>query len=211
MEKINTEISGESWKKIGKEEALDYLHYYPKDSKIELSKYISNKKLNPSILDLGCGNAQLYPILKQNNPGLNYVGVDIADSLIEVANSVVGDNGLIIKEDIFSYIEKEKGFYDFIVLSHMVECSESPDFLISKSLEKCENLAILWFDYPKYEYDSVFINHNPHSGKSPDFRPYIRRKIGKSYWDFLVNKNNMGLFHSASFGENNILEIFKKM
>jgi len=207
---INTQISGESWGKIGKDEAIKYLHSYPKDSKIELSRYIAEKKSSPRVLDLGCGNAQLYPILKDRNPNLVYKGVDIADSLVEVAREVVGDPSSIIKEDLFSYIGREREFYDFIVLGHMLECSESPEFLVSNSMSRCESLAVLWFDYPKYEYDSIFINSNPHSSGSHEFRPYIRRKIGSSYWNFILDKNNMVLSHRAAFGDNNILEIFTK-
>jgi hypothetical protein len=92
----------------------------------------------------------------------------------------------------------------------MLECTESLDFLVSESLKRCHNLAILWYDYPKYNYDSVYINNNPHSGSNPEFRPYIRRKIGSDIWEFIKQKNEMSLVYRIEFGENNILEIFNK-
>jgi 2-polyprenyl-3-methyl-5-hydroxy-6-metoxy-1,4-benzoquinol methylase len=205
---INTKISAESWSNIDPELSKSYLHYYSKSMKIELAEFI--KTLNqPKILDIGCGNAQIYPILKQTNPHLKYYGIDISQNLLNVAANVVSDSDVLIHKNIYDFLQHTTDRFDVSILCHMVECSESVEFLISKSINTCSYLAIIWFDYPKYEYDSVYINHNPHSGDSNEFKPYIRRKIGRDYWNMVVSKNNLELVHTRSSNDSDVLEIYK--
>ncbi len=205
---INTEITNQSWGGIDNEKAKDYLHYYPREMKEAISKFISSVTSTPKVLDIGCGNAQIYQLLKKHNPNLNYTGVDIADSLLEVAKNVVGDNGKIVKDDIFKYVSNTNEKYDFAILCHMLECIESPDFIIGKASNMANYIAIHWYDTPKYDYDVVTIAKNPHSEDT--FKPYIRRKMGKDYWGYIINRNNLELVHHDSSGENNTIEIYKK-
>ena len=94
---INTEITTQSWV-ITDELAKTYLHNYPKQMKESLSRYIATITDKPKVLDIGCGNAQIYPILKNNNLNIEYTGVDIVDSLLSVAKGVIGVNDKIIKD-----------------------------------------------------------------------------------------------------------------
>lgn len=205
--KVNTEITNKSWGTIPGEKAKDYLHNYPRKMKESMAKFISSTA-NPKILDIGCGNAQIYPILKKHNPTLDYTGVDITDALIEAARGVVGDNGKIIKDDIFNYITNTREKYDFAILSHMLECVESPDLLMGEASKACDYICIHWYDTPKYKYDVVTIAKNPHSGDT--FNPYLRRKMGKDYWAYIVKRHGLKLVHRESAAENNVLEVYKK-
>jgi len=205
---INTEITNQSWGAITDELAKTYLHHYPKQMKESLSKYIATITDKPKVLDIGCGNAQIYPILKNNNLNIEYTGVDITDSLVSVAKGVVGVNDKIIKDDIFKFIINTEEKYTFGILSHMLECIESPDLMMGIASQKCDYVAIHWYDTPKYDYDAVTISRNPHSEDS--FKPYVRRKMGKDYWQYIVNRHNLELVYSDSAGENNVLEVYKK-
>lgn len=205
---INTKISAESWANIDPELSKSYLHYYSKSMKFELAEFIKTLE-NPKILDIGCGNAQIYPIIKAANPNLKYYGIDISQNLLNAAASVISPNDALIQGNIYDFLNHNTDKFDVSILCHMVECSESIDFLISNSINTCSYLAIIWFDYPKYEYDSVYINHNPHSGDSSEFKPYIRRKIGKDYWNMVIHKNNLELVYTRSSNDNDILEIYK--
>jgi 2-polyprenyl-3-methyl-5-hydroxy-6-metoxy-1,4-benzoquinol methylase len=204
---INTEITNQSWGNLGDDVAKNYLHYYPKQMKEELSRFISTISDNPKVLDIGCGNAQIYPILKINNPKLIYTGIDITDSLIRVAKEVVGDGDRVIKEDIFKYITNTNEKFNFGILSHMLECIESPDLIMGLASQKCDYIAIHWYDTPKYEYDAVTIAKNPHSEET--FKPYLRRKMGKDYWSYIINRHNLELTHISGSGDN-VLEIYKR-
>ena len=205
---INTEITHNSWGSMSPQKAQNYLHYYPRQMKVAMSKFISSISPQPRVLDIGCGNAQIYPILKQHNPNLQYTGVDITESLVNVAKGVVGDGGTIIKDDIFKYVSNTTERFDVLILSHMLECIESPDLIMTKAAQISDYIAIHWFDTPKYDYDIVTIAHNPHSEDT--FKPYLRRKMGRDYWQYLINKNNLVLVHREASEENNVLEVYKR-
>jgi SAM-dependent methyltransferase len=204
---INTKISTDSWSSIDLESSKSYLHYYSKSMKQELSEFISSIE-SPKVLDIGCGNAQIYPILKSRNTSLKYFGLDISKNLLEVAKSVVSSEDVLIECDIYKFLDENKEKFTMSIFGHMIECTESPDFLISKSSNFSDYISILWYDYPKYDYDISFINNNPHS--KDEFKPYIRRKIGRDYWEMILKKNNLKMVHRKSGGDNDILEVYKK-
>lgn len=206
--KINTEISQKSWIDISNDKAQIYLHYYPKNTKNHLSDFISKVNSSPTVVDLGCGNAQIYPILKEKNPNLQYIGVDITENLLDVAKNVISIDDKLVKQDIFEYLSNLNEKFDFLILSHMIECVESPDFIMSKASDKFEYIAVLWYDYPRYDFDSAFLAKNPHSEE--DFKPFIRRKISKDYWNFILKKNNLKCVYSQNFTEGDAIEIYKK-
>lgn len=205
---INIDISSKSWGDISEDLAKNYLHNYPVDMKIELSKFISTVNPAPSILDIGCGNAQMYTILKRYNDNIRYVGIDISKPLLEAAKSVVKNDAFLVETDIYKYMMELNESFDFAIISHMLECIESPELIIAKASEKCEYIAIHWFDTPKYEYDAVTIASNPHSQES--FKPYIRRKIGKNYWKYITDMYYLKLIKHSNVDQNNVLEIYKK-
>ena len=205
---INTEITNSSWV-CSAEKAKDYLHYYPKEMKIKLSEFISTISGNPTVLNVDGDFPEFVKVLKNNNTNLDYTGVDIVDSLLDVAKSVVGDDGEVIKDDIFKYLTSYSGpKFDFGVLSHMLECVESPDLLMGRASDLCEHVAIHWYDPPTYEYDATIIAKNPHSEDS--FKPYIRRKMGKDYWSYIINRYNLTLVYRVESNPKNVLEIYKK-
>ena len=41
-----------------------------------------------SVLDLGCGNAQLYEYMRERRLGYRYTGVDFSESLLEAARTL---------------------------------------------------------------------------------------------------------------------------
>ena len=90
----------------------------------------------------------------------------------------------------------------------MLECIESPEMVICKCAEISSYIAIHWFDPPVYEYDVTNIGKNPHSQE--EFKPYIRRRVGKDYWNMILNKAKLKLVHKNSSGPKNIIEIYTK-
>jgi SAM-dependent methyltransferase len=185
--------------------AKTYLHNYSKNSKIVLSKLIYQKIKNPNILDIGCGNAQIYPILKNKIINLTYTGVDFSKTLTDEAKKIC-INETIICEDINNYLLNIKKRFDISILCHMLECSESPDFLVSKAVNCSKYIAILWYDYPNYEYDSAYINDN--SIVTNKHSPFIRRKISKDYLNMIINKNKLKLVYKFNNTDKDVLEIY---
>ena len=193
-----------SWN-ISERFAKDYLHNYPKTSKQILAKNINTGFKNPKILDIGCGNAQLYPILKNEIINLTYTGVDFSETLTNEAKKIC-DNQNIICENMNTYLLNVKEIFDISILCHILECTESPDFLISKASQCSKFIAILWYDCPSYEYDSVQINDN--SVVTDKYTPFIRRKISKDYLNMIINKNKLKLIFKFNNTDKDVLEIY---
>ena len=85
------EIISKSWNSLSKEIASEYLKSFgsPAKGSNEIIKDIFPKliknKINPKILDLGCGNGHLYKYFKSSGLNLKYTGVDFSRPLIEAA------------------------------------------------------------------------------------------------------------------------------
>lgn len=73
---------------------------------LEIEKFASHQAI--SLLDIGCGFGDCYKFIKQNNLKIKYTGVDINNSLIDVA-SQKHPEGIFFCGDIL-----EKDFYDLI-------------------------------------------------------------------------------------------------
>ena len=59
--------------------------YVPGDV-LKLSEYINS---GDKVLDSGCANARLYPIIKEK--GAKYVGIDVSESLIDISKNLYPD------------------------------------------------------------------------------------------------------------------------
>ena len=182
---INTDITRTSWNTIDKDTSKNYLHYYPSNTKQRLAEFMASNSLKRT-LDLGCGNAQMYPILKNSVSDVDYTGVDFSQNLADTAREVIGTdtNARIVYDDINKFIQTTNESYDVTILCHMVECIESIDLVVSMAAKKSKYLAILWFDPPVYEYDTITIGASPHPTGGNN--PYIRRKIGAKYWQMIT-------------------------
>jgi len=203
---INTNITKKSWNPP-KHLAKDYLHNYPPGTRKQLANFMKEKGLK-SALDIGCGNAQLYPILKKEVPSLEYTGIDGSKSLIDAAKEVVGNDGTLVLEDMYKYMQNNTHQYDVSVLSHILECVESPEMLVDLASKSSKYLAILWFDTPKYQYDAVIVAESAHPGEG--FRPYIRRKMGAGFWKYIVTHYGLEGVYRVGDGPNNILDIYER-
>ena len=206
---VNTEITNKSWSNIDSTSAQNYLKYYPADTKISLSKFIQSLDVESTILDIGCGNAQLYPILKQFNDRFIYYGVDISDTLLEVAKNTVSEKDVLIKQDLFQFLNTNTDRFTFTVFSHLLECTESPDFMINKAARISDYIAIIWYDPPRYEFDSASVAKNPHTSDDGSLKPFIRRKIGANYWKHIIDNLNLQLVHDVKRDSKDVLEIYK--
>ena len=204
---INTSISHKGWD-IEPEDAKTYLHYYPRVNKEALSKWINaNLNDNFNVLDIGCGNAQFYSILKEYNSNFRYTGIDNSENLVNEGTKVVG-NQTVIKTDIYKYMNQISDCYDICILSHMIECIESPEYIINKASKICKYISILWYDYPTYDYDTTFIINQ--SSDPSILKLITRRKMSKDYWNHIINKNNLHLVYSTKNSEKDVLEIYQQ-
>ena len=201
----STDLNKNSWQ-CPKDMANNYLHNYPTNMKYHLGSLLASKfpgELN--ILDVGCGNAQIYPILKKSKSNIRYTGIDISKHLSEEAKRITNgnNNAKILHGDLYKYISQISKPYDISILCHMLENFESPEYIIKQLKSKTKLIAILWYDFPLYDYDSIFIQNNFKDAS----KPILRRKMGKDYWNMIVNKYNLKKIYIAGTGKN-ILEVY---
>ena len=183
------EIISKSWNSFNKEIASEYLKKFgtPAQGSNEIikdifPKLIKNKK-SPSVLDLGCGNGNLYEYLNLSFKNIKYTGVDFSKPLIEAAKSFYKQVDFVLC-DINNLSKKVKGNYDLIIYSHVIEMLQSPERSLFEA-KKFSNLIIIkFFEPPNSLYDTVELREMDLGlGKVP----YIRRKMSKKYYQLILS------------------------
>lgn len=81
---------------------------------------------NARILDIGCGSGFfLYFFEKEGYH--NYIGIDISKEQIEQAKRVC--KGIIVEDDLKTFLKLENKLYDFIVMRHVIEHFKKDEIL----------------------------------------------------------------------------------
>src|SRR3954447_19610503 len=91
-----------------------------------------------SILELGCGNGQLFQYFRERGLTGTYHGVDFSTSLLEVAETTYASDprATFAWADVCD-LSAGKGDYDVAVYSHVLEATSSPE----RSLVEASRLA----------------------------------------------------------------------
>ncbi len=182
----------DSWNSFSPDVALGYLktHGYPSENSkaivLEiLKKYSGTRKI--SVLDLGCGNAQLYEHFKAMGLHCFYVGVDFSAALLEAAKTIHrnDENIRLIKDDV-SELGMVDGKYDFAIYSHVIEIMSSPEKSLLKAQKLARGIIIRFFEPPDFEDDTVELKEMDVGQESKV--PYLRRKMGKDYYRLILTK-----------------------
>lgn len=209
--KVNTDTTKQSWSSIPKDAAKTYLHYYPKTTIEEISTFIKKVYLEDqcNIIDVCCGNSQIYSYLKERNIDFSYTGIDFSKPLILEAMEVTENdpNARIVESDCYSFLEKDNQRYNVAICSHILELVESPDLLLHYLSNKCDFIAIRWYEPPIHDFHVDEVKRSAHSEHAEN-APYIRRKMSVDYYTNLLNKHNLELVNLEGSGKD-ILHILK--
>lgn len=193
-----TEVTKKSWSNFQtSDQAEKYLKNYPNQSAYKILEFLGKDVTR--IIDVACGNAQLYPVFKEQNSDIVYTGLDFSEPLINAAQKTVSsdENARIISSDMYDYLLKTDDAYDLSILSHIVECCESPDLLLGRLSSISKYIAIRWYNPPRYQYDFSEIRLSPLSGDIGN-SPYIRREMSSDYYKHLLNKHNLKIIYEFS-------------
>jgi len=141
-----------------------------------------------SVVDLGCGNGQLYEYFIKQKLFCNYTGVDFSVPLIDAAKSIYKDDqyaNFLIGD--ISKIEEGIGQnYDFAIFSHVIETLASPDLALLNAKKIAKRVIIRFFEPPEFEFDLVELREmEVGDGKKV---PYIRRKMSKDFYRLILTK-----------------------
>lgn len=91
---------------------------------------VSNTKLKGKILEVGCGDGALLNQISNENKEIDLFGLEITDELVDFVNNR-GISALVNCKLYDGYtIPYEDNYFDFVILSHVVEHLEFPRKLI---------------------------------------------------------------------------------
>jgi SAM-dependent methyltransferase len=200
----------DSWNNFNEEYAKEYLKYFPKNLHTEAVLDIFSSKDNPSVIDIGCGNCQLYNTFSEFKKPFIYTGIDWSIPLLE-SYKCNNQNFSVINGDILdnqSYLDKK---YDAVIISHVVELVSSPEKLLKIASNLANKIYIVWYEYPRIE-DSIFEVRNYVNSFNESkniISPYLRSKISKDYWSFILQKNNLKVLKESYMSEKDVLTILE--
>jgi SAM-dependent methyltransferase len=181
-----------SWSSFSKKVAGEYLKTfgYPSGNSKRilvdiLKNYAGTRKI--SIVDLGCGNAQLYEFFKEQQLACSYTGVDFSAPLLEAAKLAAGNDPDVefIQDDV-NELGSVHGKYDMAIYSHVVEILSSPERSLLKAKSFAKSIIIRFFEPPEFESDTVELREmDVGDGKTV---PYLRRKMSRDYYRLMLTK-----------------------
>ena len=140
-----------------------------------------------SLIDLGCGNAQLYEYFKDQKLACTYTGVDCSDPLLEAARmATAGDPAVRFIKDDVNDLGSITGGYDVAIYSHVIEILSSPERSLLRAKTFAKRIIIRFFEPPEFDTDTVELREmDVGDGRTV---PYIRRKMSREYYRFLLSK-----------------------
>lgn len=179
-----------SWNSFSEREAEGYLKtsgHAATTSKNLLTYYLKKeaKDKKISIIDLGCGNGQLYETWKEAGLNFTYTGVDFSEPLLAVARKNYLE-AIFISDDV-NTLERITDKYDVAVYSHVLEVLSSPETSLIRAKEIANKVFIRFFEPPEFKTDSVELKMMNVSSLLPH-APYLRRKMSKDYYRSLWQK-----------------------
>jgi SAM-dependent methyltransferase len=179
--------SSESWGAFSPEIAFSYLktfgHAAPGSKQILLDVMRSGaQKSVPSVLDLGCGNGQLYEYFKSQGWQCEYTGVDFSDALLEVARRH-SPEATFLQGDVNQLSSLITRKFDYVIYSHVIEILESPELSLNEAKKATDRVLIRFFEPPEFEVDTVELREMDLGlGKVP----YLRRKMSRGYYQLIL-------------------------
>lgn len=178
-----------SWGSFTQKAAKDYLKTFGSpsmESKLILSDVLHDLSGGKclSVIDLGCGNANLAEYLAEKKLNFKYTGVDFSDALLDAAK-VIYPHADFICDDVNS-LEGVTEKYDVAVYSHVIEMLSSPERTLLAAKQFAKKIVIRFFEPPEFEVDSVELLDMDVGGETRV--PYLRRKMSKDYYRLILSK-----------------------
>lgn len=177
----------DSWNAIAPTVAKEYLKTFghpAESSKLLLLDILRSAfgTKKPRILDLGCGNGQLFEFFKAHGWPCRYTGIDFSQALLDVAEAQSPD-GMFIQGDINDAGNLVQEQMDCVIYSHVLEMLESPEQSLIEARKLAKTVAIRFFEPPEFEVDTVELREMDLGAGSV---PYLRRKMSKSYYRLIL-------------------------
>lgn len=179
--------SKDSWNSFSPSVAADYLKSFgnpaPGSKQILLDVISSSLRLGkPSVLDMGCGNGQLFGFFKEKGFECDYTGVDFSEPLLFAARREHPE-ATFLQGDINQLVSLRSSRFDFVIYSHVIEMLESPELSLHEAKKLTDRILIRFFEPPEFDVDTIELcEMDLGIGKVP----YLRRKMSRSYYRLIL-------------------------
>jgi SAM-dependent methyltransferase len=186
------DLLSRSWGAMTPGRAAEYLKTYgaPSEGSKQLLLEVIREHARgarPSLLDLGCGNAQLYEFFASDGLDCDYTGVDVSAPLLQVAReNLSGDGNATLVEADVNTLEGVDGHWDIAIYSHVLEILPSPEASLQAARRLADLIMIRFFEPPGADADLVEIREM----EVGDGRmvPYLRRTMSRDYYRLMLAK-----------------------
>jgi SAM-dependent methyltransferase len=140
-----------------------------------------------TVLDLGCGNAQLYEYFKEVGLDCRYTGIDVSAPLLDAAREIhAGDGRAEFMHADLATLEGVEGHWDVAIFSHVIEILPAPEDALRAARERASSVIIRFFEPPEFETDVVELRHmEVGEGRTV---PYLRRKMSRDHYRLILYK-----------------------
>ena len=178
-----------SWGSFSKKAAKKYLNGFGGGSENSIkiiSEIIKGIGSKINIIELGCGNGQFIKKLIKLDVDAHFTGIDFSDSLLDAAIKAL-PNCVFINDDVIK-LNKVNTNFKIGIYSHVLEMLESPSESLLNASKICNIIIIRFFEPPNFNIDSVEIQEMTVDDVKKIKAPYLRRKISKNYYNFILNE-----------------------
>ena len=141
-----------------------------------------------SVLDLGCGNGQLYEHLREATSCIGrYVGVDFSSVLLAAARAAMaGDPRAEFVQDDVAALDNVQGRFDVVIYSHVIEMLASPEASLHRAKQLTDLIAVRFFEPP--EFDTLTVDLREMEVDDGKAVPYLRWKMSRDYYQLILAK-----------------------
>ncbi len=180
----------DSWNSFPPEVAAQYLKTYGHPSVsskallVDVLRQLTAKVATPSIIDLGCGNAQLGEYFSEQDYQCAYTGVDFSDVLLDAGRRAL-PNAKFVKDDV-NTLEQIKGRYDVALYSHVVELLSAPEDSLAAARRVADVIVIRFYEPPEFDRDSIELRWLDVGADKQV--PYLRRKMSRDYYRLILSR-----------------------
>jgi len=183
-----SDILQRSWNAFTREQAAGYLksigHPSPNSRRI-LADVLLGMGKTISVLDLGCGNANLLEYLRHRGLTGAYTGVEFSEPLLEAARTAFAADQAahFVRADVNDLVGVS-GSFDVAVYSHVIEMLGSPEQSLCAARRLARAVVIRFFEPPDHDFDAVEIREMDVGGERTV--PYLRRRMGRDYYRLVL-------------------------
>lgn len=180
----------DSWNAFSPDVASRYLKTYGHPSAsskallVDVLRQYTNKNPRPSVIDLGCGNAQLGEYFVEQRLDCEYTGVDFSDVLLE-AGRLALPSANFIKDDV-NELSTVTGHYDVALYSHVVELLSAPEDSLAAAKRLASLVIIRFYEPPEFDRDSIELRWLDVGSEKQV--PYLRRKMSRDYYRLILSR-----------------------